>query len=147
MNEFDIFHIATTWQDNSMPIEKKMKKIYDNKNFTWEYKNTTWTSNPAQPAQPALTDEQMLQKISSCVRDEGFFRDAIDWLKSSAPRKVRPFMQDLCFSFHNSPITYEGLCEAVYKLGFRATEVLERRMILGSANKWVQLYFKDFPAS
>lgn len=42
-------------------------------------------------------------------------------------------------------MSYERLCETVHSMGFRASDVLERRMILGPSNKWVRKYFEDFP--
>lgn len=94
---------------------------------------------------PEPSEQEMIEKILTGIDDEGFFRDILDWLKKMAPKKVPRFLEELYIPI-NSGLTcsYDGLCEIVYKLGFKASETLEHRMILGANNKWVQEYFKDF---
>jgi hypothetical protein len=137
-----------TW-DNAFKITNTIVGTY---NHTWENKNN-WikvdsTTIPfPQPTPLPPTDDQLAYELLSRVSDSGFFEDCLRWLKSSAPRKLRSFLDRLCLPMHKSFVSYEALCEAVYLLGFRADEVIERRMILGVTNKWVQLYFQDFPIS
>lgn len=129
---------------------------YDNKIENWVVKNTNkdsgrWTytamgSDEVKPWPKPPTDEEMIKDIVSRVEDEGFFRDMVSWLRDDAPRKLRKTLQELQAPMHVGPVAYDRLCEAIYQLGFRASGVLERRMILGPNNKWVEKYFEDFPA-
>lgn len=129
---------------------------YNNKIENWVVKNIKsdnwggWIYKPQDgeqipwPSPP--TDDEMIEDIVSRVEDEGFFRDMVSWLRSEAPRKLRKTVQELHAPLHIGPVDYERLCEMVYKLEFRASEVLERRMMLGTNNKWVRKYLEDFPA-
>ena len=78
--------------------------------------------------------------------DVDFLEDVLAWLSSHAPRRLGEFLRDLCYPHHPpNGISHEVLCEAIWKFRFRANGVIERRMILGDANKWVRLYFEEFP--
>lgn len=131
-----------------------------NDNWTWEVKNYEygkWLDQvitvPAGKAAantikskytvPSPTKESMIEDVLSRTDEKGFFGDVIEWLERDAPRKVAITLNDLHYS--SGSITYDRLCEAVYDVGFRANERIERRMMLGSANEWVQGYFRDFP--
>lgn len=131
-----------------------------NSNWTWEVKNDEYgkwldqtitipsgTINAntikSQYTVPSATKESMIENILSKTEEKGFFGDIVEWLKRDAPKKVTATLNDLHYS--SEPVTYERLCEAVYDVGFRATERIEQRMMLGPANEWVQGYFRDFP--
>lgn len=79
--------------------------------------------------------------LLSCAEDRGFAEDILSWLRASAPRKIRFFLS----MSSSAGVTYEFLCMCVYELGFRGSDLIERRMVLGPVNKWVKLYFEDFP--
>lgn len=123
---------------------------YDNTNtYTWDNLQKdnnygSWAFSGKKNASPfgdLPTNDEMKKVILERVEDEGFFLDCLEWLGKMAPRKVRVFLKRL----YDDRITYDDLCEAVQQMGFRTSEILERRMILGPTNKWVQEYFKDFP--
>lgn len=117
-----------------------------NKNWgKWVYEDKDSNERVPWPSPP--TDEEMIEDVLSRVEDKGFFTDMMAWLRSDAPRKLRTTVQELHAPLHIGPVAYDRLCEVVYQLGFRASEVLERRMILGPTNKWVKKYFGDFPGN
>lgn len=132
------------WNNNN--FEKENIKTWD---MVSKSNSITWGGNVNDFGKWAIgwepTEQEMIEKILTGIDDEGFFRDILDWLKKMAPKKVPRFLEELYIPI-NSGLTYsyESLCEIVYKFGFRASEVVERRMILGTNNKWVQDYFKDF---
>ena len=84
----------------------------------------------------------MIDDIMNRTEDQGFFKDVVDWLSKEAPRILLNTLEQLCYA---GPVTYSRLCEFLYDIGFRTSELIERRMILGPSNKWVVEYFKDFP--
>jgi hypothetical protein len=129
-----------SWNKNCYSKIKSWGDLYNSKVYG-EWKNI---SNK-QPFGSLPTNDEMAKSVLSRVEDRGFFDDCLDWLKSHAPRKIRVFLKGLCPSDSPARVTYDDLCRAVYNLGFRTSEILERRMILGPANRWVQDYFKDFP--
>lgn len=116
-----------------------------------------WIHQPTNtPIPPATTDEQMIEAISEhqYLEEKDFFLDMVEWLRKDAPKKLRTMLQELWpWPGWGNTITqratvnldYERLCEVVYKMGFRASERLERRMMLGQNNEWVKKYFADFP--
>lgn len=118
-----------------------------NKNFgTWVY--DALNKNPATPAQ---TDKQIIESILEHpnLEDKGFFEDMVAWLRKDAPKKLGSVLNGLYYSGTglgraNADLSYNNLCKMVYSAGFRASEVLERRMILGPTNEWVKKYFEDF---
>lgn len=128
---------------------------YNNKIDKWVTNNTdknwgkwSYTSKGSKEAKPwpePPTDEEMIRDILPRVEDEGFFGDLVAWLRMDAPRKLRWTLQELHPPMHTGPISYERLCEVLYQIGFRASEVLERRMMLGPSNQWVRKYLEDFP--
>lgn len=116
----------------------------------WVYQ-TKGSGDPTEWPSPPK-DEQIIGEIleHSSLEDRGFFEDMVAWLRKDAPRKLRGMLQDLFpwttgLSKASADLSYERLCEVVYRMGFRASEVLERRMVLGPSNKWVKKYFEDFP--
>lgn len=123
-------------------------------NWTWEIKNnygkwlpdTTTIESQIKPSEPAPTLESMIKDIQTRVKDKGFFDDMVEWLRKNAPRKLYNALHELSPPMHMGPVFYERLCEVLYHVGFRASERLERRLILGPVNRWVQEYFKDFSA-
>lgn len=139
------------------------KFVKDNNKYdktNWVKKNSNfgkWTyhskdSDKAIPVAPAPTDQEIIEEILQhpSLEDKGFFEDMVIWLKEDAPRKFRAILNDLYpwstgLSKASADLSYETLCEAVFRVGFRATERLERRMILGQTNEWVRKYFADFP--
>ena len=123
-----------------------------NINKTWEnikpdnnYGKWVFEGNEFADPVPKVTEQSMMEDILLRTEDEGFFRDILDWLQNMAPKKIRRLLNRL--SGEPGKISYESMCESVYQFGFRASEILERRMILGPANKWVRMYFEDFPRS
>ena len=136
----------------------KHNKITDY--FSRDFKNKDWGkwtysaqgANKSAPWPSPPTDDSIIDGILNHpdLEDRGFFEDVVDWLRRDAPRKLRGTLNDLYprwtkDSFAGVDLSYERLCEAVYKVGFRASEVLVRRMTLGQSNKWVRKYFEDFP--
>lgn len=132
----------------------------NNKYEDWAKKNINfgkWTyhskdSDKAIPVAPPPTDKEIIEEILGHpnLEDRGFFEDVVNWLKEDAPRKLRGFLNDLYpwvtgLSKASADLSYETLCEAVFRMGFRASERLERRMTLGQTNDWVRKYFLDFP--
>lgn len=107
--------------------------------------NTSYPSSPKIDKSPFPTEDVMLLDVFSRTEETGFVEDIMSWLRSCAPRKIVTFLKGLCSPHYTGPVSYESLCEAVYQLGFRASELIERRMVLGSGNKWVKLYFEEFP--
>lgn len=97
--------------------------------------------NPVKKAVPPATEEEMIKDILSRTDERGFFEDMVDWLRRDAPRRLQKALKEL----HAGSVAYDRLCEVLYHTWFRTTERLERRMMLGPANEWVQKYFKDFP--
>lgn len=104
------------------------------------------------PVAPAPTDKEIIDEILQhpSLEDKGFFEDVVDWLRKDAPRKLRAFLNDLypwttALSKASADLSYGVLCEAVFRMGFRASERLEQRMMLGQNNEWVKKYFADFP--
>lgn len=134
-----------------------MSWTWDNKNKDWMKKSLsgTWVyeqkGKDPMPAPKPPTDEEMIESILKCgkLQDEGFFLDMVEWLRKDAPKKLRGVLREL----HGYPgvpgldvdLSYERLCELVYDVGFRVSEVLKRRMILGDSNRFVKKYFEDFP--
>lgn len=126
-----------------------------NSNWTWEGKDyaswiktsSSWIKNSNKYEEydvPAImTDKDMMSDISDRLDEPGFFDDCLDWLVEMAPRKISGFLRSLCVG--NNRVNHATLCKAVYDMGFRASEVVERRMILGETNEWVRMYFEDFP--
>lgn len=100
-----------------------------------------WSSDEA----PFSSSEVMLVDVLDRTEEKGFVDDIMSWLRRSAPRKVAGFLKGLTFPMKSGQISYENLCESVYDLGFRADEIIERRMILGPSNWWTRLYFEEFP--
>ena len=110
--------------------------------------NSTWTTDTyfnkfITPTPPPL-EEEMIEKIISNNEDCGFFQDVLNWLRKVAPKKVAFFIRELYLSRSSDLYSYKKMCELVYKLGFRTTDIIEKRMILGPSNEWVKEYFKDF---
>lgn len=121
--------------------------------WTWDIKKTeSWNWLPSnintqtKPVESPPTLESMIKKIQSHVEDQGFFNDMVEWLRTNAPKKLRNALRELAPPMHTGPVAYDRLCEVLYEIGFRASDLLERRMILGPTNRWVQEYFKDFPS-
>jgi hypothetical protein len=127
-----------------------------NSEYTWEIKSkdykwpTTVATIPGvtvastyfEPL-PSPTEESMIEDIMNRTEDRGFFKDVVDWLDKEAPRRLQSVLKEL-YS-HVGSVTYDLLCEVLYRIGFRTSELIERRMILGPSNNWVAEYFKDFP--
>ena len=89
-----------------------------------------------------LSEASLLEHVLSVCEEGGFLGDVLDHLRRVAPRKVHGFLKRLRFS---GDLGYEFLCSCVYGLEIRMSEVVERRMVMGSMNKWVRSYFEDFP--
>lgn len=142
-----------TWTHNPNPV------------YTWEVKNnwqntTVWPPNTVTATTipgvtvastsfqfpPPATNESMIDDIMNRTEDKGFFRDMVEWLEKEAPKRLPLMLRELCPPMHTGSVFYDRLCEVLYQIGFRTSEMLERRMILGPANKWVADYFKDFPS-
>lgn len=129
------------WVDyNKIYNKNTYKPQKGNKNTKW---NIMGGGDKIRPFSALPTNDEMKKSVLSRTNEESFVQDILDWLVEMAPRKIRSFLKRLCS--HETKITHVDLCESIYAMGFRASEVLERRMILGEANEWVQLYFKDFP--
>lgn len=131
---------------------------YDETN--WAKKNVNfgkWTyhakdSDKATPVPSPPTDEQMIEVIleHQYLEEKDFFLDMVEWLRNDAPKKLRTMLRELwpgntITQRATANLDYERLCEVIYKMGFRASEILERRMTLGQNNEWVKKYFEDFP--
>ena len=110
------------------------------KKQTWTYQGT-WSKNEERH----ISVEEFIAKILENNEDPGFFRDILDWLKNMAPKKIYPFVKELYSSSKLGFCSYEKMCELIYRLEFKANELIETRMILGPNNKWVRKYFEDFP--
>jgi hypothetical protein len=128
-----------------------------NNKSTWEWENTStskdfgkWTfvsqNNPPVEVPPPPSNEEMIKSLLPHMEDKGMFEDIVDWLRKDAPKKLRGLLNGL-YAQHMilPPVPYEYLCRVVYELEFRANEVVENRMILGTNNQWVKRYFEDFP--
>lgn len=109
-------------------------------------------SNESISVPTPLTDEQMIDEILGHpdLEDKGFFEDMVAWIRMDAPKKLRTMLTNLCpwttgLGRASADLSYKMLCRVVYEMGFRASEVLERRMTLGQNNEWVRKYFGDFP--
>lgn len=122
--------------------------------FTWENTSTSkdfgkWTfvshNNPPVEVPPPPSNEEMTGRILPHMEDKGMFTDIVDWLRKDAPKKLRSVLNGLDEHRVLPPVPYEYLCRVVYELGFRASDILESRMILGPNNEWVKKYFADFP--
>lgn len=135
MNHYNNYSKMSTWTYNDYEKDKNWGK--------WTY--TAKGSDKAQPWPKPPTDEEMIADILSRTEDEGFFSDMVAWLRMDAPKKLRWTLQELNPPMHTGPVAYERLCEVLYQVGFRASEMLERRMALGPTNAWVRKYFEDFP--
>jgi hypothetical protein len=131
MSVWNKFYNKNTWEN--------LQKDKDYSKWTFEGKKNS------SPFGDLPTNEEMTEAILDRVDDEGFFRDCLEWLRKIAPRKIRMFLKRLSPSPNHRRVTYDDLCDAVHQMGFRASEILERRMILGPTNKSVQEYFDDFP--
>lgn len=124
---------------------------------SWTYNNTNdyfskniWTytakgANETVPWPKPRTESEMVRDVLSRAEDGDFFGDMVTWLEKDAPRKLKSALRDLSAPMHTGEVSYERLCEVLYKIGFRASEVLVRRMTLGPSNEWVRKYFQDFP--
>lgn len=118
----------------------------NNKDKNWgKWTYTAKGSDKAVPWPKPPTDEEMIADILPRTEDEDFFGDMVAWLRRDAPRKLNITLVGLCAPMHTGPVSYERLCEALYQVGFRASEILERRMTLGPSNEWVRKYLEDFP--
>lgn len=126
----------------------------NNDNWTWEnkdyaswLKSSSWIKNSNKYEEydmPAvMSDKEIMSDISDRLDEPGFFDDCLNWLADMAPRKIGGFLRFLYVG--NNRITHSVLCKAVYNMGFKASDIIERRMILGETNEWVSMYFKDFP--
>jgi hypothetical protein len=126
---------------------------YDSNTNTWSNSGSGYFEKwiEAESKKTLPTEQEMIKKILTGVEDVGFFKDILDWLKKMAPKRVPRFLEELYIPLQgDNPglfCSYESLCEIVYKFGFKASETIEKRMILGSNNKWVQEYFRDFHPS
>lgn len=119
--------------------------VSSNKNFSkWVFQPTG--TEERTPVPPPPSDEELIEKLIPRMEDKGMFKDIVAWLRKDAPKRLRGALNNL-----NSPlvtsISYETLCRTVYEMHFRASEVIERRMILGEGNQWTKRYFEDFPPS
>ena len=127
----------------------------NNSNWTWENKDyaswiktsSSWIKNNSNKYDeydvPAvMTDKEMMSDISDRLDEPGFLDDCLGWLAEMAPRKISAFLRSL----GKNRVNHAALCKAVYDMGFRASEVVERRLILGETNDWVRMYFEDFPS-
>lgn len=142
-----------TWTHNTNPT------------YTWEVKNnwentTVWSPNTVTTTAttipgvtmastsfqfPSATNELMIEDILNRTEDKGFFNEMVEWLKKEAPKRLPFMLRELCLPMHPGSVSYDRLCEVLYQIGFRTSELIERRMILGPSNKWVAQYFIDFP--
>jgi hypothetical protein len=115
-------------------------------NWTWEGKDyASWvkTNSSSYETPAVMTHEEMISDICDRLDESGFFNDCLNWLSRMAPRKISGFLRSLCVG--NNRVTYLVLCKAVYNMGFKASDMVERRMIIGETNDWVRMYFEDFP--
>lgn len=130
--------IKKTWDNKSDAIPDWFKKTTVSSNLG------TWVYDATNSKNPTLTDEQIIESILGYegFKEKGFLQDIVAWLRRDAPKKLREALLQM-YPLRN--LTYKHLCEVVYKMGFRASEIIERRMILGETNEWVREYFKDFP--
>jgi len=87
----------------------------------------------------------MIEDVMSRTEDRGFFRDMVEWLRKDAPKRLRSILGEFVSPMHTGPVAYDRLCEVLCQIGFRTSELIERRMILGPSNRWVVEYFDDFP--
>jgi hypothetical protein len=93
----------------------------------------------------APTEDDMIEDVMSRTEDRGFFRDMVEWLRKDAPKRLRSILGEFVSPMHTGPVAYDRLCEVLCQIGFRTSELIERRMILGPSNRWVVEYFNDFP--
>ncbi len=117
------------------------------KSFEWGVDTANeWGAHPEYSKESELLKSETLEAdVRSRFDDDGFIDDILSWLRGNAPRKVYAFLKSLCFPRLSGDIEYVDVCEAVYRMGFRASDVVERRLILGESNAWVRIYFEDFP--
>lgn len=109
--------------------------------------SSTITSSTIYQFPSAPSEDDMIKDILGRTEEYGFFKDILEWLKKDAPKKLRVILRELVSPIHTGHVTYERLCEVMYHIGFKTSELIERRMILGPSNKWVVEYFNDFPVS
>lgn len=145
-------HKHCTWTHNPNPV------------YTWEVKNnwqntTVWPPNTVTTTTipgvtvastsfqfpPPATNESMIDDIMNRTEDKGFFKDMVEWLKKDAPKRLSGMLKELVSPMHTGTVAYDRLCEVLYQIGFKTSEPIERRMILGPSNEWVKKYFADFP--
>lgn len=126
-----------SWTFNYKPEHKNWNK--------WKYAATEGV------AEVAKTEEETIEEVlrHPNLGDRGFFEEMVSWLRRDAPKKLRVVISNLYpwstgLSKANADLSYERLCESVYSMGFRASEMIEKRMILGPSNEWVRKYFADF---
>lgn len=143
------------WKTYNWNIKDYMRQQQNT--FTWEYDDQNikdknygvWqpTKIPDNTIEAPVipTEKSMIEDILQHSDDRGFFEDIVDWLKKDAPKKLSSVLHSLHYR-EKHRVTYEFMCEVVYKIGFRTSERLEQRMMLGPTNKWIQEYFKDFPS-
>jgi hypothetical protein len=124
-------------------MNKKWWKSY----MKMEYKNWEYIGKHYDEilSNKTSSSSEMLSDVLSRTDERGFVEDIMSWLQTCAPRKIYGFLKELTFPMSGGFISYELLCERVYELGFRANEIIERRMVLAPSNKWVKLYFEEFP--
>jgi hypothetical protein len=126
--------------------------------YTWEIKSKAFNKWPTANTipgvtvastsfqfPPAPTENEMIEDVMGRTEDRGFFRDMVDWLRKDAPKRLSVMLKELVSPMHTGPVAYDRLCEVLYQIGFRTSELIERRMILGPSNRWVVEYFNDFP--
>lgn len=130
---------AKTWENRIDAVPEWFKKTVSSNNWGEWFDNSNNTQNP-------LTDEQMVKSIldHEYFEEKGFFQDIVAWLRRNAPKKLWEALLWI-YPLRHAKLTYKHLCELVYRMGFKASEIIERRMILGETNEWVREYFKDFP--
>lgn len=135
MNE-DWYKNSEYWfKDNTKTYYEEM---YDTHGKSWTYsKDGYWCDDGVD-----LSEASLLEHVLSVCEEGGFLVDVLDHLRRVAPRKVHGFLKRLRFS---GDLGYEFLCSCVYGLEIRMSEVVEKRMVMGSMNKWVRSYFEDFP--
>lgn len=131
------------WNEQAKLSNWINKNVGDNNWGKWVY-NAKGSADP-KPWPNPTSDEEMIKDIAIRADDPGFFEEMVEWFRRDAPKRLRSALRDLSYPMHMGPVSYDRLCEVVYQVGFRASEALERRMILGPSNKWVRRYFEDFP--
>jgi hypothetical protein len=120
----------------------KKNELEGNKNsWVWSYASYG-NKEEKNLAPPAAVQAAHLRDVKRRCTESGFLEDVLSFLEAYAPRKLYGFLKGLCVA--PGPISYENLCEAIWKLEFRVGEVIERRMILGEGNEWTRKYFSEF---